>query len=185
MIRLVLGGDKSGKSDVGLAHLLAAPGERLFVATGKPGDLEFRAQILDHRAGRPARVPVVEADADLAGVLREAAARAAAVLVDSLDFWLFLAMQEAENGGTRAAEARLARRVDDFLESLTLYQGDDAPELTIVSSEIGLGPLAANAATRAFVRRLGALHRDVAARCSAAHLVVAGLVADLRPGPTG
>ena len=45
MITLVLGGNKSGKSDFALDLLAKEEGPALFIATGKAKDLEFREQI--------------------------------------------------------------------------------------------------------------------------------------------
>ena len=74
MIRLVLGGDKSGKSAYALAQLEADRGPHVLLATGQAADFAFRQQILDHRTARDARIPVRETGADLVPALRQAAA---------------------------------------------------------------------------------------------------------------
>ncbi len=167
MITLVLGGEKSGKSDFALELLLAAPAPRLFVATGKALDPAFREQIRRHRQERPADIPVAEAGADLAGVLAMARGRRGSVLVDSLDFWLF-ACRQAPGGRDH---------VQEFLACLDSW---DACTVILVSAEIGLGPIAASAETRAFVRALGELNRAVARRADTAWLVAAGLPLQLK-----
>jgi adenosylcobinamide kinase / adenosylcobinamide-phosphate guanylyltransferase len=70
MIDLVLGGNKSGKSDFGLDLLRRGPRPWTLVATGKSRDLAFREQILAHRRSRDADIAVQETDTDLAGALR-------------------------------------------------------------------------------------------------------------------
>jgi len=167
MISLVLGGEKSGKSDFALGLLMAAPEPRLFVATGKALDAAFREQIRRHRLERPADIPVMEAGADLAGVLEAARGRHGAILVDALDFWLFTSRQAVDpEAHTRALLACL----DAWGES----------EVILVSAEIGLGPVAASTETRAFVRALGELNRAVARRARRAWLVTAGLPLQLK-----
>ena len=159
MIRLYLGGERSGKSALALRAFLADPGPHLVVATGKARDPGFRARILDHRRSRPAGLRVAEAGDDLPEVLARGLAGARAVLVDSLDFWLY------------ACRGREQERTAALLEVLG-RAGDAA--VTLVSCEVGLGPVAADSATRAFVRGLGGLNQAVAGRADRVFLAVAG-----------
>jgi adenosylcobinamide kinase/adenosylcobinamide-phosphate guanylyltransferase len=160
-LTLILGGEKSGKSDYALRLLARAPGPGLFVATGRALDAGFRAQIQAHRAGRGPEIPVREVGTDLPEALAQAAGRCGAVLVDSLDFWLF---------ACRAAGDEPAR-VAALLAALDAM---GPTEVIVVSCEIGLGPVAPTAGVRAFVRALGALNRQLAQRSARAVLVVAG-----------
>jgi adenosylcobinamide kinase/adenosylcobinamide-phosphate guanylyltransferase len=161
MKRLFLGGVKSGKSDLALAELMRAPGPRTMLATGRPLDLSFRRRILEHRAGRDLSVFLREVCLDLPEALAEAAACGGAVLVDSLDFWLFSLLE----AGRSAEQARAGLR-----EVLSEQEAG----IILVSCETGLGPLAADAATRAFVEALARLNRAVAEACDEIYLVVAG-----------
>lgn len=166
MIRLVLGGERSGKSALAQRLFLADPGPHLVVATGQARDPGFRAQILAHRQSRPAGLRVAEAGADLPELLARSLATHRAVLVDSLDFWLYACLGKE----TERAAALLA----------ALDRAGDAA-VTLVSCEVGLGPVAADAATRAFVRSLGGLNQAVAGRADAAFLAVAGRALPLPP----
>ena len=161
MIALVLGGQKSGKSAYALGLLEAAEGPRALVATGRARDLDFRAQILRHRKERNPEIDVLESGPDLLRTLRNATPMYRALLVDSLDFWLFA------HDGTNGPD-----EVGTLLEALCCWE---AGTLILVSSETGLGPLAADAATRRFVRRLGGLNQSLAAAAHEVHLVAAGL----------
>ncbi|MGE4506053.1 MAG: bifunctional adenosylcobinamide kinase/adenosylcobinamide-phosphate guanylyltransferase, partial [Desulfovibrionaceae bacterium] len=142
MITFVLGGNKSGKSSYALRSLLAAPGPRLFLPTGKARDLAFREQIMDHKRERPADMHVLEAGADLPEALDQATNGFGSVLADSLDFWLFSCIVEKLQDESTAT----------LLATLSKWSG---PELFLVSCEIGLGPLPASGATRRFTRALG------------------------------
>lgn len=159
VIRMFLGGERSGKSALAQRAFLADPGPHLVVATGKARDPGFRAQILAHRQSRPAGLRVAEAGADLPEVLARGLGSARAVLVDSLDFWLY-ACQGKEEERTAALLAVLDTAKD--------------AAVTLVSCEVGLGPVAADAATRAFVRNLGGLNQVLSEKSDAMFLAVAG-----------
>lgn len=163
MIRLVLGGEKSGKSDLAweLFRLGGDPG--LVLAMGLARDMAFRRQILEHRLRRDPSVPLAEPGLELPRALEEAAAGGKNVLVDSLDFWLFGCMEAG-------------RDLADSLEaSLCAFSGTSGPHCVLVSCEVGLGPIAATSLARRFARRLGALNQRLAALASDVRLVVAGL----------
>ncbi len=176
MLRLFLGGEKSGKSAAALARLEQAAGPRLILATGRAGDLEFRRRIMAHRLERSPDIPVRETGAELPellGPLFSSGLRS--VLVDSLDFWLF---HRLGTGDAVNAEAALLAGLD-CVPGLGQPEG---PELIIVSCEIGLGPVAATSETRAFVRTLGALNQALAARSQEVCLLVAGVPLHLKGG---
>lgn len=169
MITLVLGGNKSGKSDFALDLLAKAEGPPLFIATGKAKDLEFREQIRAHRLSRTPGLEVKEISTDLPQALRQAKLDFRAVIVDSLDYWLF-ACREA------GCEEE---KVQEFL--LVLQDWNDT-ELILVSCEAGLGPLPGGSEVRAFIRSLGALNKGAAMAAHRAYLVAAGLPLTLKQG---
>jgi adenosyl cobinamide kinase/adenosyl cobinamide phosphate guanylyltransferase len=168
MIRLVLGGARSGKSEVAEAMAGRAPAPVAYVATatGGGGDPEWTARIAAHRARRPPWPTLeVPAGGDLARTVAEAAGRpvgAATVLVDSLGVWL--------------------AGVPDFASDVGAVAGALAAvdaEVIVVSDEVGLGVHPASAAGRQFRDALGALNRAVADAAGEVVLVVAGRVLPL------
>lgn len=172
MITFVLGGNKSGKSDYAMSLLEACPGPRLFMATGKAKDLSFRDQIASHRQRRDPALPVVEVGWDLPRALAEAKKEYEAVLVDSLDFWLYLCSQE----GREAAQHKAL---------LDVLRDGGRTSIILVSCEIGLSPLPASGETRRFLKQLGRLNQAVAALSHEAYLVVAGLPLALKKAEHG
>jgi adenosyl cobinamide kinase/adenosyl cobinamide phosphate guanylyltransferase len=155
MIRLVLGGARSGKSEVAEAMAGRAPAPVAYVATatGGGGDPEWTARIAAHRARRPPW-SVAEAAGRPVG--------AATVLVDSLGVWL--------------------AGVPDFASDVGAVAGALAAvdaEVIVVSDEVGLGVHPASAAGRQFRDALGALNRAVADAAGEVVLVVAGRVLPL------
>jgi len=167
MVELMLGGIASGKSRCALAHLAALPSPALLVVTGKAHDMGLRAQIERHRHERSPQIPVVECDLDLAAVLVSCAPQYPTLVVDSLDFWVFRALQA---GVWKAAEEAL----------VDVVRAWSTGHLLLVSQEMGLCPVAADSLTRILARALGGLHQKLAPHCSHVYLVVAGLVQTLK-----
>ena len=154
MITLVLGGTRSGKSEV--AEQLAArlPQPVTFVATALVTDDEMRARVEQHRARRPSTWPTVECDADLPGALR---GLDGTLLVDSVGTWV-------------AQLPDLSVDPDHLIAALVERPGSTV----VVSEEVGLAVHAPTEAGRRFTDTLGALNLAVAARADDVFLVVAG-----------
>lgn len=169
MITLVLGGNKSGKSDFALDLLAQSDGPGVFIATGKARDLAFREQIRQHRLTRSPELEVMEVATDLPHVLRQGKLKFRSILVDSLDYWLY----SCREAGTEA---------DNILELLEILDDWNDTKLVFVSCETGLGPLPAGSEVRAFIRSLGSLNQAIARAANQAYLVAAGLPLTLKQG---
>jgi len=156
----VLGGARSGKSEVAerLAAALLAP--HTYVATLTLGDdADLAARIAVHRERRPEGWKTVEAGADLPHIVRETGG---SILLDSLGPWV------AGHEGTAVDRAALC-------DALSSRVGD----MVIVSEEVGLGVHPSSEAGRWFRDELGRLNQDVAAVSDEVLLVVAGRVLKL------
>ena len=160
MITLILGGNKSGKSDLGLDLLIRGTKPARIIVTGKALDFEFREQINRHRRERPQWIEVQETDTSLDALLPTYAKKRGTLLVDSLDFWFY-----------RIQGRNAEDKMQALLEALVSWSG---PDLFFVSSEVGLGPLPAGRETRNFCRRLGDLHLRLARMSDRVYLTVAG-----------
>lgn len=171
MIDLVLGGNKSGKSDFALELLTSAPKPWIFVATGKARDPEFRAQIQAHRQERDSEIVVMEIETELSETLAGLSRQKGSVLVDSLDFWLF-----SVNCVFSEKTARDAAR-QALIATLAAWRGG---RLILVSTEMGLGPLAYDGEVRAFARDLGELNREIARVGTSVYFLVTGLPLKLK-----
>jgi adenosyl cobinamide kinase/adenosyl cobinamide phosphate guanylyltransferase len=170
MITLVLGGARSGKSEVGEA-LAARHGLPItYVATMDPtGDLELEERVAEHRDRRDPQWETVEAPEDLGPLLRSLVGT---VLVDSLGPWV--ARQK------RDVEGLVYRRFSDLGRALTGRNGDTV----LVSDEVGLSVHPEKAQGRRFRDELGILNRGLSMLADKAYLVVAGRAMELPPkGP--
>jgi nicotinate-nucleotide--dimethylbenzimidazole phosphoribosyltransferase len=163
LITLVLGGTRSGKSQVAEALAAEAGAPVTYVATGRATDEEMAARIAAHRARRPASWATVEVGPDLPEVLRRLDGVA---LVDSLGTWV-------------AGHADLAPDGTALCAALRDREAAGAGDTVVVSEEVGLGVHAATEAGRRFADVLGDLNRAVADLADRALLVVAGRVLPL------
>lgn len=154
MITLLVGGTRSGKSE--LAEKLAASWDEAatYVATGQSTDPDMAARIAAHQARRPPAWSTVEAGTDLPDVLR---ALAGPALVDSLGTWV-AAFPDLDPDPTALCAALQDRTADTI----------------VVSEEVGLGVHAPTPAGRRFADALGELNRAVADISDRAFLVIAG-----------
>lgn len=167
MITLVLGGARSGKSE--LAERLAArlPPPVTYVATMlvnvDDDDPDVVERVRAHKARRPAEWSTVEVGDDLAEVLRTSPGT---ILLDSLGTWLAAHDDHAhDDDHDHASEDVLA-----VCRALQERPGDTV----VVSEEVGLGVHPSSPAGRKFRDDLGALNQAVAAVADEVLLVVAG-----------
>ncbi len=142
-------------------------GPHLLLATGQARDFGFRQQILDHKHERPPNIAVIEPGLHMGQCLLDNADQWGAILVDSLDFWLFTCQNSPYTESTTALAA--------FDACLARWNTTARAHLTIISSETGLGLSPAHAASRQFVRELGKLNQKTAAHSDEAYFVAAGL----------
>ena len=158
---LLLGGARSGKSDFARRMGVESGGSVTFVATATAGDEEMRERIARHRAERPATWSIVEEAADLLRAVT-CAPPEDFVIVDCLTLWVSNLLgadrqgEEIRSLGEQVAEQMAARRG------------------VVVSNEVGLGIVPANALARIFRDTLGAVNAAFAARAERSVLLVAG-----------
>lgn len=162
MITLVLGGTRSGKSEIAERLALDAAPHVAYLATGVATDDDMAARIDRHRARRSDRFTTVEVGTDLIDVLTDRAADA--VLVDSLGTWL-------------ARCESFDVDIDRLVRVLRARTG----ATVLVSEEVGLGVHPSSDAGRAFRDALGELNRAIADVADRALLVVAGRTLPLEP----
>jgi adenosyl cobinamide kinase/adenosyl cobinamide phosphate guanylyltransferase len=155
MITLVLGGARSGKSEVGEQIAASLPQPVTYLATAVPGDdADFVARIAAHKDRRPSSWLTIEAGSELIGVL---AGTEGTVLVDSLGTWVS-ATPDFEIDGPGLCWALRSR----------------SGSTVIVSEEVGLGVHPSTAVGGRFRDVLGTLNQSVSAAADEVLLVVAG-----------
>jgi adenosylcobinamide kinase / adenosylcobinamide-phosphate guanylyltransferase len=160
VITLVLGGARSGKSEVAERIAARLPGPVTYLATLVPGDdPDLAARIEAHRARRPTGWRTVEAGPELPALLRSVPGPA---LVDALGPWVAASPGMIVDAG--ALCAALTGRAT-----------------VVVSEDVGLGFHPATENGRRFRDALGALNQSVAAVADEVLFVVAGRILRLDP----
>jgi adenosyl cobinamide kinase/adenosyl cobinamide phosphate guanylyltransferase len=183
MLTLIIGGARSGKSD--LAQRLAAGSNRdvLFVATAEARDDEMRARIARHRSSRPENWSTLEEPVDVVNVLRAQTRPDACVVLDCVTLWIsnILELELAAAEGTRAehGDAAIDRAIGRARALLDWYDTFGG-ELIVVSNETGMGVVPMTALGRAFRDALGAVNRLIAGRADRVYHLVAGLGIELK-----
>jgi len=169
---LVLGGARSGKSQVAEALTLAqtAPGATaLYLATAEAFDDEMRTRIGHHQSRRGEHWETIEEPLNLAQIITENSVAGGAILVDCLTLWLSNLMH---------AERDVAAETAALIDALETAPG----AVVLVSNEVGQGIVPENTLARAFRDLAGVMHQSCAASCDRVLFVTAGLVQTLK-GP--
>jgi adenosyl cobinamide kinase/adenosyl cobinamide phosphate guanylyltransferase len=160
VIVLVLGGARSGKSEVAEAIAASRPQPVTYFATAVVADdPDFAARIEAHRRRRPPAWVTVECGRDLARALT---ATPGTALVDSLGSWL-------------AAHPVLAADAPGLAQAVRARVGDTV----LVSDEVGLSVHPSSHAGRRFRDALGDLNGAIATVADRVLLVVAGRTTEL------
>ncbi|MGY6276804.1 bifunctional adenosylcobinamide kinase/adenosylcobinamide-phosphate guanylyltransferase [Methylomonas sp. MgM2] len=173
MIELVLGGARSGKSRYAEQQAIASGLPVLYLATAQALDNEMQARIQHHRLRRPAQWRTLEEPIRVADAIRRHAVAGCCILVDCLTLWLSNVLFDKQG---HLQEAVFDRERSALLEALTECDG----RVIMVSNEVGLGVVAADAMTRRFVDEAGFLHQALARICDSVVLVTAGLPQKLK-----
>jgi adenosyl cobinamide kinase/adenosyl cobinamide phosphate guanylyltransferase len=162
-LTVLLGGARSGKSELSSRLASAADGPVVVVVTGEARDAEMTERIRRHRDARPAAWATVEAPIELIAAVRDLESDAFVVL-DCLSLWVSNAM-EAGLGDDRI--------VDEAREIATALAKREAPAV-VVSNEVGLGIVPVNALARRYRDTLGRVNAIFVGEADRAYFVVGG-----------
>jgi adenosyl cobinamide kinase/adenosyl cobinamide phosphate guanylyltransferase len=163
---LLLGGARSGKSAMAVRLASESGAPVTFIATAGAGDEEMAARIGWHREARQPEWTTVEEPLDLLGAVGGAAA-GSYIVVDCLTLWVSNLLGEGSSPSEiEAAAVAIAREL----------RGRDC---VVVTNEVGLGIVPANALARSYRDVLGNVNSLFAAAAHRAVLMVAGRALDL------
>jgi adenosylcobinamide kinase / adenosylcobinamide-phosphate guanylyltransferase len=160
---LLLGGARSGKSELS-ARLATSSGRPVVVlATAEARDEEMDERIRRHRDARPPSWTTVEEPLALSSAVG-ALPPDASVVLDCLSLWVSNSMEAGAVDDAIVAEAR------EVAASLARRE----PPSVVVSNEVGLGIVPANPLARRYRDVLGRVNVAFAHAATDAYFVVAG-----------
>ncbi|NQX89360.1 MAG: bifunctional adenosylcobinamide kinase/adenosylcobinamide-phosphate guanylyltransferase, partial [Halioglobus sp.] len=158
---LILGGARSGKSNLAEQRASGSGLALWYVATATAGDDEMAERIRHHQGRRGDDWQLVEAPIELGAALQGVQAPERCVVVDCLTLWLSNCLHQGCWHEQRAL----------LFQALSQSSG----HTVLVSNETGLGVVPMGALSRQFVDEAGFLHQQVAECCQQVTLTVAGL----------
>ena len=168
-IILVTGGARSGKSRYAQERIRQLPRPWTYLATAEARDEEMAERIRQHQDERRGSDAWVTVEEPLALVERLKDNEAAgAQLVDCLTLWLSNLL-EAERSPATETE-----RLCHFLETTST-------PVVLVTNEVGMGIVPANAQTRKFRDEAGRLNQAIASLASETIFMVCGLAMTMSP----
>ena len=159
---LLIGGARSGKSELALRLAAEQSSPVVFVATAQAGDAEMAERIAVHRQERPADWRTIEEPLLLRDTI-ESVERDSCLVVDCLTLWTANALEllGAAEAEAQAGAAAAAATVRTGLA-------------VVVTNEVGLGIVPDNPLGRSYRDLLGRVNTIWAEAADQAYLLVAG-----------
>jgi adenosylcobinamide kinase / adenosylcobinamide-phosphate guanylyltransferase len=164
---VLLGGARSGKSQLALKLAERASAPVVFLATGEAGDDEMVDRIARHRQERPASWSTVEEPVELERAVG-AVDDETTLVVDCLSLWV-----------SNLIERRTGQEIEAAAEAAAQVAAARAGLTVAVSNEVGLGIVPGNALARAYRDVLGRVNALWVAAADEAYFVVAGRTIEL------
>lgn len=160
-VTLVIGGAASGKSAFAEDLVLKTQRNRIYLATARVQDDEMAHKIERHKSLRGEGWTTIETPLSPARSLERLTADDTA-LIDCATMWLMNHLMD---------ESDLEAARDDLVAGLRAC----AAECVIVTNELGLGIVPADALSRRFRQQQGELNQTLAAQADTVYNVIAGL----------
>ncbi len=173
MKQLIIGGARSGKSNLAQNIALQHKGTITVVATAQAGDQEMAERIAKHQADRPSHWQTMESPIRLPETLKQLDKQAdnQLILVDCLTLWITNLLLADENPLERESLALMKA-----LETLK-------SQIIFVTNETGQGVIPMDPLSRRFVDEAGRLHQQLAANVDRVIYCIAGLPQILKGPP--
>lgn len=170
-IILITGGERSGKSTYAERLALSLSPTPVYIATAHPWDEEFRERIRRHQERRGPQWTNIEEERELSRHQLEGRV----VLVDCLTLWatnFFFSGKDEELPDVDQVLSELKAEFDRF----TCQQAT----FILVTNEIGMGGVSANAIQRRFTDLMGWLNQYAAQQADEVVLMVSGIAVKIK-----
>jgi adenosylcobinamide kinase/adenosylcobinamide-phosphate guanylyltransferase len=165
---LILGGARSGKSRLAVKLAKKQCGRVAYVATAPVCDEEMRERVRLHRKARPANWMTIEAQADIAAVLRKVSRSVDGIIIECVGTHIANLMEKGLN------DKRIVRDIKGEIRALKELR-KKGKKIFIVSNEVGGGVVPDTELGRRFRDVVGAINQMIAKEANEVYLVTAGL----------
>jgi len=162
MIRLILGGARSGKSRQAEQWAQATGLDVTYIATAQAHDDEMCERISRHREDRPHHWVTIEEPLQLAPAIVAHQAPDRCLLIDCLTLWVTNQL---------LANADMPAERHELCDALKTAQGT----IILVSNETGMGVVPMGELSRRFTDEAGWLNQSIAGLADQVVLMVAGI----------
>ena len=167
----ISGGCRSGKSHYAQQLAESLPGKRVYLATCPQIDAEMTERISIHQQQRSGRDwSTIEAPVNLVKAIKQSAPFDV-ILIDCLTLWINNLLYAAEQQGARLTEQDIGQKC---IELMALC-GKQQQTIIFVSTELGMGLVPADSASRHYRDCLGRCNQIVAQNCNTAVFMVSGI----------
>ncbi len=172
---LILGGARSGKSayaeKLALSALEHNSSQKIaYIATArKSSDKEMQQRIEQHIKRRGEEFITYEEEFTLSKIITKCAKTYDIILIDCLTLWLSNLFNN-DNINTSQEISNLEQVLTNLAKT----------QVIMVSNEVGLGIIPANALARKFIDEAGILHQELAQICNEVYFIAAGLPLTLK-----
>ena len=182
-LSLLIGGVRSGKSE--LAERLAHGTGRstLFVATMEALDDELRQRVEAHRAKRPDSWRTIEEPLEVVPVLKAEARPGDTVIIDCMTLWIANNLQwdlpDVDSPTPREIDLAVSsarQKASALVEWSAVHDGD----AIVVTNEVGMGVVPPYPLGRVFRDALGAANSIVARSAGRVYHLCAGLALEVK-----
>jgi adenosylcobinamide kinase / adenosylcobinamide-phosphate guanylyltransferase len=168
-LTLLIGGARSGKSELATRLSEREGTQVVVIATGQARDPEMAARIACHKAARPPHWEVIEEPVEL-GTALSSVPQDACALIDCLTLWVSNLMERG------LADSAIEVRARDVLSVVAAREGSTIA----VTNEVGSGIVPLNAQARRFRDLLGRVNALWARASERPLLMSAGCVVALQ-----
>lgn len=173
MIKLVIGGARSGKSTFA-ESLYNGVRDVVFIATAKADDQEMEDRIKHHRSSRPSDWRTYEGTDSLHGAMgdeKHYLLDCITILTSNIMFDLTGESEYIDDALSRQVEERVAAVIDELLAMIIERDLD----LVMVTNEVGMSLVPEHHISRVFRDIQGRINQRLAMRADEVYLVCAGI----------
>ena len=161
----VTGGCRSGKSRYALHYANQHFSKKLFMATCEALDEEMTRRIETHKKARGPEWQTIEEPIEIVRKIRESGRDVEVILIDCLTLWLYNLLMKWDN------DLEIIDETEKLIETIK----QSPASFILVSNEVGMGIVPADALSRRYRDLLGTMNQRIAEALDTAIFMVSGI----------